>query len=111
MQVFHKADDFDDTNIKYAAISIMFSVEEFEEIDQAKNGTFQKFFEHLKFDHSDPTVPIIGFGDMMDQVDFEKRWIYKGSMNEPPCEQYVYWNILEGIYPIKIEEFEKFQKL
>ena len=47
----------------------------------------------------------------MDIVNFENRWVYKGSMNEPPCEQFVYWNIINGLYPFKIEEFAKFKSL
>jgi carbonic anhydrase len=35
MQIFHKAESFNDTaNIKYAAVSVFFSVEEFEEVDE-----------------------------------------------------------------------------
>jgi hypothetical protein len=45
MQVIHKAENYEDiTNdeedIKYAAIAILFSVEEFNEIDEAMNKTF-----------------------------------------------------------------------
>jgi carbonic anhydrase len=47
-----------------------------------------------------PIAPSIALGDMMEIVDFNTRWVYKGSMNEPPCEQFVYWNLIDAIYPI-----------
>jgi len=58
-----------------------------------------------------PVVDNIGYGKLMDLVDHEARWIYKGSETFPPCEQYVYWNIISRVLPIKIEEFAKFTKL
>ena len=41
MQVFHKADSFDENSkIKYAGVSLMFSVEDFDDVDDTKNATF-----------------------------------------------------------------------
>lgn len=45
MQVIHKAENYDDIqndeeDIKYAGIAILFSVEEFNEIDETMNKTF-----------------------------------------------------------------------
>jgi hypothetical protein len=36
----------------------------------------------------------------MANIDWEHRWVYKGSKTIPPCERYVYWNVIESIYPI-----------
>ena len=29
-----------------------------------------------------------------------ERWVYKGSMTYPPCNQFVLWNIVNKIYPV-----------
>ena len=43
---------------------------------------------------------MILYGDLMDIVDTNNRWVYKGSVTTPPCDRYVYWNVLSKIYPI-----------
>jgi len=112
MQVIHTAQSNDnEANIKYGSISVFFSVEEFAEIDEVKNKTFQDFFRHFKFDDTeDKTVSIINFGDAMSSMEYEDRWTYKGSLSEPPCDQYVYWNVLRTIYPIELDRFDYFKK-
>ena len=66
----------------------------------------------MKFnDLGEPVVDIIGFGKLMEIVRMEHRWIYKGSETFPPCEQFVYWNVIKRTFPIKIEEFAKFTTL
>lgn len=47
----------------------------------------------------------------MDMIDHEDRWVYKGSETFPPCEQYVYWNVVRRVLPIRIDEFARFTKL
>ena len=42
-------------------------------------------------------------------VDFDARWIYTGSKTRPPCEHYVYWNVLKRVYPIRPEVFEAYK--
>lgn len=114
LQIKHNAADWNTTeNIKYAYVSLFFSVEEYNrDITEAQNSTVQRFFEHMKFDdHDQPQVDQIGLGALLSIVDFEDRWIYKGSETFPPCQEYVYWNIPRRIFPIKIDEFAKFKKL
>lgn len=36
----------------------------------------------------------------MNNLDYTERWVYKGSNTQPPCNKYVYWNVLKTIYPI-----------
>jgi carbonic anhydrase len=36
----------------------------------------------------------------MNNLDYSERWVYKGSNTHPPCNKYVYWNILKTVYPI-----------
>lgn len=42
----------------------------------------------------------------MDVFEYEHRWVYKGAINEPPCEQFAYWNVLQTVYPIELKQFD-----
>ena len=44
--------------------------------------------------------------DLMELVNLDERWTYKGSTTTPPCEQFVYWNVLSTVYPIKKKHLE-----
>ena len=66
----------------------------------------------MKFDDlAEPIVDQIGLGQLLKIVDFEDRWVYKGTETFPPCENFVYWNIPRRIFPIRIKEFARFRKL
>lgn len=51
----------------------------------------------------DPTVESVFFGKLMAMVAMNERWIYKGSMTYPPCNQFVYWNIINRVFPVSQE--------
>lgn len=53
---------------------------------------------------------LVTYGNMMELVDFNNRWAYKGSLTTPPCTTFVYWNVLSSIYPIKKEHLDLFDK-
>lgn len=42
-------------------------------------------------------------------VDTSNRWVYKGSVPNPPCSKYVYWNVIKTIYPIKQAHLDLFK--
>ena len=113
LQVKHLAEEQDNDGIKFAYVSLFFSVEEYDRtITEAQNNTVRRFFEHLKFnDASEPIVDKIGLGQLLKMVNFEDRWVYKGTETFPPCEGLVYWNIPRRIFPIRIDEFARFTKL
>jgi carbonic anhydrase len=46
----------------------------------------------------------------MELANFEDRWIYKGSVTTPPCDKFVYWNVLRRIHPIKIDQLAMFKE-
>lgn len=86
LQVYHDAETKDGNDIKHSATAIMFSVEEFDAIDEKNNKTFQDFFRQFKFeDHEDKVAPIFDIGDALNIIDYSERWVYKGSVSEPPC--------------------------
>jgi hypothetical protein len=53
-------------------------------------------------------VPLVPYGDLMMMVDTDNRWIYKGSVTTPPCDTFVYWNVLQRVYPIKQRHLDQF---
>ena len=46
----------------------------------------------------------------MNMLQWENRWIYKGSYTVPPCEQYVYWNVISKVYPISQLHLDLFRQ-
>ena len=52
----------------------------------------------------------VPYGDLMNMVDMNNRWVYKGSVTTPPCDNFVYWNVLKTIYPLKEKYLEQFQE-
>ena len=46
----------------------------------------------------------------MMMVDTENRWIYKGSVTTPPCDTYVYWNVVQRVYPVKQKHVDLFKQ-
>lgn len=71
------------------------------------------FFDSLQwkdFTSTKPTVDLIIFGDLMEMVDSRNRWAYKGSNTIPPCQLFVYWNVLSTIYPMKQKHLTQFKK-
>ena len=56
---------------------------------------------------SDNKIDVTKF---MNAIDFEDRWIYKGSYTEPPCTGGVYWNVLRNVYPIDNNKLESIKE-
>ena len=80
-----------------------------DKLDPRIENIINNFFESLEMDEEDPLVDQIKLGELMSNIDFKNRWIYKGSMTVPPCLQYVYWNVIQQIYPIRPEMLLKFK--
>ena len=59
-------------------------------------------------DETNPIVDFITYGDLMTLVDMRSRWMYKGSVTNPPCARFVLWNVLSNIYPIKKRFLDQF---
>lgn len=96
---------------QYSAVGIIFSVEDYTaDLTQAERNVIDAFFNGLKWDveTGEATSDLVLYGDLMEMVDSNKRWIYKGSVTTPPCATFVYWNVLSTIYPISREHLNLF---
>ena len=45
---------------------------------------------------------------LLDRVNFEKRWVYRGSFTSPPCIEGVFWHIIDDVLPINQETLNLF---
>ena len=58
-----------------------------------------------------PSVRVdqISYGNLMMMVNGRDRWVYKGSVTTPPCDTFVYWNVLKTVYPINSRTLKQFK--
>ena len=99
--------------VKYAAMGLFFSVNDYNiDVNPWQEAIIDNFFESLKWEETeaDPIVAEVPYGDLMNMVDMNNRWVYKGSVTTPPCDNFVYWNVLKTIYPLKEKYLEQFQE-
>lgn len=105
-----------------AAMGVMFSVDNYNvNLTEGEQMVIDTFFETLRWDQYiagagnwnwDSVVDLVAYGDLMNLVNFNNRWIYKGSVTTPPCATNVYWNVLSTVYPVKqkyVDEFVNYQ--
>lgn len=92
-------------------MGLMFSVNDYNvKLTRAEQMVIDTFFETLDMSKQDsPVVNLVTYGDLMNMVDMNNRWVYKGSVTTPPCATSVYWNVLRTIYPIKREHLDLFK--
>ena len=122
MQVYHSAQKQPKTaydphgsirgNVKYSVISIFFKVNATVQLTLEQESIIKEFFNDLYWieQSKDPLVTEVHIGSLLMSLDFSKRWVYKGSMTTPPCEQYVYWNILQTVYPVSERILNQFKQ-
>ena len=113
MHTVHLPDDGERNGIKYAAMGIMFSVNDYTaKVSEDEEMIIDNFFESLKWTEtgSDPTVDLVTYGDLHMMVDMTERWVYKGSVTTPPCDTFVYWNVVRKIYPLKQKYLDQFKE-
>ena len=81
---------------------MIFSVDDADEVPAETVTAIDNFFSDLKWDqNTDQAVTALRFKALMDAVNVEKRWVYKGTLTAPPCTGNAYWNVLATVYPIK----------
>ena len=51
------------------------------------------------------------FGELLNSLDTNSRWVYKGSLTTPPCSTLIYWNVLTKVLPIKSKHLYFFKMI
>ena len=100
-----------------AAVGIMFSVNSYTaELTWAEQKIIDEFFESLAWGKFDPKNNKAGwdvsrarYADLLNMVDTNNRWVYRGSVTTPPCAENVYWNELRTIYPVSQKHVDQFK--
>jgi carbonic anhydrase len=72
-------------------------------MEEWETAIIDEFFDTLEWNVSDqnPIVHKVTYGKLMNMVDMDNRWTYRGSVTTPPCASSVYWNVLRTVYPIQ----------
>lgn len=98
---------------KLGVVGILFDTTRYHNVSDQVVDAIDKFFDSLmlhelvrtddtsKAGYVDPIPEEIAIGDLMNAMDMENRYVYNGSLTTPPCLEYVYWNVLNTVYPIK----------
>ena len=101
-----------------AAVNILFSSTAEKvtaDLTEAEIIIIDTFFTSLQWDvldqTADPVVDLVSYGNLMELVDFNNRWAYKGSQTAPPCFTHYYQNVLSTVYPIKADHVALFKKV
>ena len=47
----------------------------------------------------------------MAMMDYEKRWVYHGSLTTPPCSPFIFWNVMRRVMPIRQDQFDAFKAM
>ena len=113
MHTVHLPDAGERNGVKYAAMGVMFSVNDYTaKVTDGEQMIIDNFFENLKWTEtgSDPVVDMVSYGDLMMMVDTNNRWVYKGSVTTPPCDTFVYWNVVRKIYPLRQYHLDQFKE-
>jgi carbonic anhydrase len=86
-----------------AALGIIFDTTNYDpSVTDAQRAAIDKFFDSLMlYDHTNPESKEVAYGELIDALDTDNRWVYKGSVTTPPCARLVYWNVLAQVYPVQ----------
>ena len=86
-----------------AGVGILFSLEHSNvNLSAAEELMIDTFFETFDLRKTvDHTANILTLHNFMLVMNMKDRWIYSGSLTEPPCTEGYFWNVLRTFYPIK----------
>lgn len=107
---FTKAQE-NEGGFRLGAVAVLFSVENYDKsMTPEQQATFDTFFDDLiAVQGSNSEAEKLSLAATMEALDWGNRYVYKGSMTTPPCEQFVYWNVVRRVYPIKQEHVNWFR--
>jgi len=59
----------------------------------------------------DPVVSEVNYGELINNLNTNYRWVYSGSVTTPPCAKAVYWNVIATVMPIKERHYRLFKDI
>lgn len=93
------------------ALGIIFDTVDYDpSVTDSQRKIIDKFFDSLMLYAHDPESKEVAYGELIDALDTDNRWVYKGSVTTPPCAKTVYWNVLSQVYPISVRHLELYKK-
>ena len=109
MHTVHVADEVQG-GVPYAALGIFFSLNKYSrKMEDWETAIIDEFFDSLQWNEENAVVHKVTYGKLMNMVDTNNRWTYRGSVTTPPCAASVYWNVLRTVYPIKKKHLDLFK--
>jgi hypothetical protein len=67
----------------FSIIVLLFSVNDYRPLNETQFAMWDTFWHELDFEIG--TTPHLDFGKAMKLVNFNERWVYRGSLTVPPC--------------------------
>ena len=93
----------EEKNTDYSITSILFSVNDYDKsVTPEKKEMIEEFFQSMHLE-KERHVPDKLHLEMVNMIDFGNRWVYRGSLTIPPCNRYVYWNVVQKVFPVSAD--------
>lgn len=94
-----------------AAVGIIFDTRKWDRsVTAYQKGVINRFFDNLNLGQKvDTSVSHIGYGQLLDALDTDERFVYKGSVTTPPCARTVYWNVINKVYPVSQRHLNQYR--
>lgn len=84
-------------------------------VTDAEVEIIDNFFDSLNLDKINvPDAPkadldYMNYGELMNILQTDHRFVYTGSLTTPPCTEKVFWNVVNKVYPIKAKHLNQFK--
>ena len=105
-----------------AALGIIFDTKNYDKsVTPEQVDVIDRFFESMKWNQfvqapvsstdKDVVVPMVNYGELVNNLNTSYRWVYSGSVTTPPCAKSVYWNVIATVMPIKEKHYRMFKDI
>jgi len=117
LQTIHRPAYGQEANGYYGAVTgIIFDTKNYDESVTANQiDVIDRFFDDLRLDRRTDTLirhpNYVNYGELIDALDFNNRYVYNGTTTTPPCNSIIYWNVLNKVYPIKQKHLDHYLKV
>jgi hypothetical protein len=103
-----------------AALGLIFDTKNYDDdVTDEQVAIIDDFFESLRMDalgrlkkgYYLPEGMEIRFGELINSLNTDNRWIYKGSLTTPACNSLIYWNVVAKVLPMKEKHLMYFKHM